>query len=84
MLVSCMSHSPWKRRTISLDMPLIHFSFFGAFIRCRYSWAFPVFGQMTVFSLPGCKVRFPVAWSITTHSFPDERTSGDVLLSSEV
>ena len=37
VLVPCMSHRPWKSCTISFDMPLLHFSFLGPLIRCRYS-----------------------------------------------
>ena len=76
VLVSCIYPSPWKRLPISLDMPLLRFSFPGPFISCRYSWAFPVSGQMTVFSLPGSNVSLPVSWSITNQYSPAGCTRG--------
>ena len=68
MLVPFVSHGPWKRRLISVDMPLLHFSFPITFIRCLYSWEFSVLGKMIAFAIPGCKVRLLVAWSITAQS----------------
>ena len=68
MLVPFVSHGPWKRRLISVDMPLLHFSFPITFIRCLYSWEFSVLDQMIAFAIPGCKVRLLVAWSITAQS----------------
>ena len=61
LLVPWIYPSPWKRRPISLDMPFLHFNFSGPFIRFRYSWAFPVLGQITVFALTGCNIRSPFA-----------------------
>ena len=71
---------PLESRPISFDMPLLHLSFLGPLMRCRYSWAFPVSRQMTVFAIPGCNVRLPVTWSITAHSSPSMRTRGAGLL----
>ena len=64
VLVTFMSYIPCKRCPITLDMPLLRFSFPGPFIRCRYSWAFPISGHMTTFSFPGCKVRLLAVCSI--------------------
>ena len=84
MLAPCMSHNTWKRIPILLDIPLLHFSFPGPFIMCRYSWAFPILGQITALTLPGCKVSFPVAWSITAQSSPAGSMVGAGLLCVEV
>ena len=48
VLVPCLFPSPWKRRQISLDMPLLRFIFQGP-CRFRYPWALPVLGKMTAF-----------------------------------
>ena len=40
----------------------------------------PIYQILTMFDLPGCKFRSPVAWSITAQSSPAERTTGDCLL----
>ena len=40
-------------------------------MRCRYYWDLPISGHMTVFTIPGCRVRFQVAWSIIAHSSLD-------------
>ena len=37
-------------------------------MRCQYSWALPVSGQMTAFAIPGCRLRLTVSWSITAQS----------------
>ena len=84
VLVPWMYRSLLKRCPISLGMPLLNFSFWGTFIRCRYYWDFIVWGQMTVFALPGCKVRLSVAWLITALSSPSGRTKGAGLLGAEV
>ena len=80
VLVTYMSPSLWKSCPISFDMPLLHFSFLGPLVRYWYSWAFPVSGQMTEISLPGCNGMLPVTWSMTVQSSPDGRTRGDGLL----
>ena len=79
-----MYPSPWKIRPISLDIPMIHFSLSGFFIRCRYFRECLVLGNMNVFTLPGFTVRLPFAWSITAQSSPDGRTRGAGLLVVEV
>ena len=62
VLVTWIFPSTWKRRPISLGMNLLHFSLSGIFIRCKYSWVFPVSGQMNTFTITVCKVRLAVAW----------------------
>ena len=52
-------------------------------MRCQYSWAFPVSGQMTALAPPGCNVRFTVTWSMTAYSSPSGRTRGAGLLGLE-
>ena len=73
-----------KRRTILLDIKLLHFSSLGIFMRCRYLWSFPVSGQMTDFIIHGWRVRFPVAWSITAHYSPSGITRGTDWMGVEV
>ena len=84
VLVPYMSPSPWKNRPISLDMRLIHFNVSVTFSRFWYSWTFPVSGQMTAFSIPGCKVRLTFAWSINDQYSPAGRTEGAELLCEDV
>ena len=83
-LFPCMSPSPWKRFTISLDMLLIDFRFLGIFIWWRYFWDFPILGKVTVFTLPGCKVRFLVTSPINAQSSPAERMRSAGFLGAEV
>ena len=47
VLVPCLYPIPWKIRPISFDIRLLHLSFSGPMMRCRYYWDFPVLGQMT-------------------------------------
>ena len=47
VLVPCLYPIPWKIRPISFDIRLLHLSFSGPMMRCRYYWDFPVMGQMT-------------------------------------
>ena len=75
-----MSHIPWERCPILLDIPLLHFSLLGTFLRCRYSWALPVLGHMTAFNITGCRVRLPFVCSITAQYSPSGRTGGADLM----
>ena len=84
VLFTSMFPSTWKMRPISLDMLLLHFSLLGTFIRWRCSWAFPVLEYMTAFTLPGCKVRLAVAWSITVQLSPDRWMRGAGFMGEEV
>ena len=52
-------------------------------MRCRYSWDFPVLGQMIVLALPGSNVILPVTWSMTAQSSPTGSTRDTVLLGVE-
>ena len=83
-LVTCMSPIPWKIHLISFEMPLLHFSLSGTLIRFRYSWAFPVSGQMNALALPGYNVSLLVNWLITVQSSPAGRTRGTGLIGVEV
>ena len=69
---------------ISLEIPFLHLILSWPLIRCQYYWAFPVFGHMTAFALPSCKVISPVAWSITPQSSPSRLTRGAGLLGADV
>ena len=69
---------------ILLDMPLIHFSLSGPFMRCQYSWALTVLGQMTMFAILGCRVSSSVDWSITAQSYLSGRMRGSGFLGAEV
>ena len=80
VLVPCMYPSPWKSRQISFDTPLLHLSLSGPLMRCRYYWAFSVFGKMTVVALPGSKASSPITWSITAQYSPVGRTRGAGLI----
>ena len=51
---------------------------------CHYYWAFTVLGKMAAFAFSGCKVRFPVASSMTSQYYPSRRTRGTGFLSAEV
>ena len=51
---------------------------------CRYSWDLTVLGQMTVFTINGCRVRLLVSWSISSHPYTYGRTRGAGLLGAEV
>ena len=84
LLVTYMYPSPWKRIVISLEIPFLHLILSWPLIRCQYYWAFPVFGHMTAFALPSCKVISPVAWSITSQSSPSRLTRGAGLLGADV
>ena len=70
VLVPCMYLIPWKIRPISFDMPLLYLSFSGPLMSCWYSCSFPVPVYMTALALPGCNVRLPVTWLMTSHSSP--------------
>ena len=65
VVVPLMSPIPWKRRLISLDTPLIHFSLLGPFMRFRYYWAFTVLRHITALTMPGFRLRVMFALSIT-------------------
>ena len=79
VLVPCMYSSPWKNNLVSFGMPLIHFN-----LSRTYYWDFPVLGQMTVFTLPGCNIRFPASCSINAQSSTSGHTGGAGLLGAEV
>ena len=64
-------------------MPFLHLSFSGPLMRCRYSFVFPISGQMTALSLPGCDIRFPFTWSMTSQSSPSGLARGSGLLGLE-
>ena len=83
VLVPCMSLIPWKNRPISFEMSFIYLNFSGPLIRCRYSCAFIVSGNMTALSLPGCNVRLTVTWSMTAQSSPAGLMRGAGLLGLE-
>ena len=51
---------------------------------CRYSWDFPILGKMTVFAIPGFRVRSPVDWSITAQASPSGHMRGSGLFCKEV
>ena len=55
-----MSRIPWKRRPISFPNALVHFGLSGPFIRCLYSWSFPISGHITALIRPGWIVTSPV------------------------
>ena len=56
----------------------------GPLIGCRYSWAFPVFGQISAFVLRVSKVSSPVTWSITAQLSPTDHTRVSSLLGVEI
>ena len=64
-------------------MPLLHFSFSGTLMRCRYSCAFPVSGSMAALNLPSFNVRLPMTWLMTAQSYPSGHTRGASLLGFE-
>ena len=84
LLVTLMSPTPWKIRTVFLDIPLLYFSLLGIFVKFRCSLVLPVSGQMTALNMSDCRVIFPVFWSITAQSSPYRPTRGSGLMSAAV
>ena len=60
VFVPSISRVPWKRCPISFANSLVHFGLSVPFIRCLYSWGFPVSSHMIAFIWPGCIVTSPV------------------------
>ena len=74
VLVPCMSPIPRKSRPILFDMTFLHLSFSGTLMMSRYSFAFPVLGQMTSLDLSYCNVSLLVTCSMTAQSSPAGHT----------
>ena len=49
-------------------------------MKCSYSCSLHMLGHTTVFIMPGCRLKFPVSWLITSQASPDGRTRGSVFL----
>ena len=71
---------PCKMCQMLMDIHLLHFSLLVPLIRWQYSWVLLVLGQVTSFTMPGCRVIFLVAWSSTVQYYPAGRTRGSVFL----
>ena len=61
---------PWERRPISFAIFRVHFGLLGLFIRCLYSWYFPVSGHMNVFIWPRWIVTYTVVLLVCDQSSP--------------
>ena len=84
VLVPWISPITWKRHPLFLETSLLYLSLLGTFTRFRNYWVLTVLGQMTAFTITGCRVRSPVSWSINAQSSPYGRTRGAGLMDAEV
>ena len=66
-----MSQISCKRRPISFPNALVYVVLSGPFIRCLYSWCFPVSGNITAFIRPGWIVTSPFILLVCAQSSPN-------------
>ena len=59
----------WKRRPISFDIDLAHFSLSGTFMSFLYYWTFPVSGNITALIWACCTVNLPMLVSLIAQSY---------------
>ena len=77
LYVPSMNQISWNSRPSLLYITLVHLGLSRPFIRCLYSWAFPVSGKITVFMNPGWMVTFTVVLLAVDQYSPIGRTVVD-------